>query len=356
MSALFEMKDVDKRFYDEKLSEFLPDSIIDIHTHVWKKDLMSSPKGTNAEKLRVQSWPSKVAAENPIEDLQETYRLMFPGKTIKPLIFATVPESGLDELNRMNDYVAECSRTQNVPALIFSHPDWTAKELERKIDAGGFLGVKSYLALAPAHLDGDEIRVFDYFPRHQLEVMDKRRMIVMCHIPRSTRLGDPQTLADMLEIERDFPNLSLIIAHVGRAYCEEDVGAAFETLEKSEKILFDFSANTNDVVFEGLIHCVGPERILFGSDMPILRMRTRRICENGRYVNLVPKGVYGDVSNDPHMRELEDAEADALTFFMYEEIDAFRRAAHRTGLSKQDIQRVFHDNANDVLKSASGIS
>ena len=42
--------------------------------------------------------------------------------------------------------------------------------------------------------------------------------------------------------------------------------------------------------------------------MPILRMRARRICENGIYVNLVPKGLYGDVSGDIHMREVDDAQ------------------------------------------------
>jgi len=54
-------------------------------------------------------------------------------------------------------------------------------------------------------------------------------------------------------------------------------------------MMFDFSANTNQWVFEQLIKAVGPKRILFGSDLPILRIRAKRICENGTYVNLVPK-------------------------------------------------------------------
>jgi len=87
---------------------------------------------------------------------------------------------------------------------------------------------------------------------------------------------------------------------------------------------------------------VGPKRIMFGSDMPILRLRTRRIEENGKYINIVPKGVYGDVSADSHMRESEDEE---FTFFMYREIEAFRAAAEATGLSRADIEDVFCNNA-----------
>ena len=41
-------------------------------------------------------------------------------------------------------------------------------------------------------------------------------------------------------------------------------------------------------------------------DMPIIKMRMRRITENGVYYNIVPKGLYGDVSGDPHMRESEN--------------------------------------------------
>jgi hypothetical protein len=142
------------------------------------------------------------------------------------------------------------------------------------------------------------------------------------------------------------------VAHVGRAYCDEDVGDAFTRLAQTRHLTFDISANTNANVFEGLIRAVGPRRILFGSDLPILRMRTRRITENGRYVNLVPRGLYGDVSQDPNMREVDGAEAEALTFFLYEEIAAFRRAAEATRLTPDDIEVVFHANAVGMLARA----
>jgi hypothetical protein len=156
----------------------------------------------------------------------------------------------------------------------------------------------------------------------------------------------------MLEIERTYPNIKLIIAHVGRAYCPEDVGDAFATLAKTEKMMFDFSANTNAQVFEQLIRTVGPRRILFGSDLPITRMRMRRICNQGNYVNLVPRGLYGDVSEDPHMREVDGPEAEILSLFLYEQIEAFRRAAERTALTRRDIEDVFYYNAERMINQA----
>jgi hypothetical protein len=112
---------------------------------------------------------------------------------------------------------------------------------------------------------------------------------------------------------------------------------------------FDIAANTNAWVFEQLIRAVGPKRILFGSDLPITRMRMRRTCRGGTYVNLVPRGLYGEVSGDKNMGELDGAEAEKLTFFLYEEIDAFRRAAEATGLTARDVEDVFFGNAVKLL-------
>jgi len=347
MAPLIEIKEVDRRFYSERLRAFLPEKLIDVHTHVWRS--ADYPSGAALGDARTVNWPGRVAAENPIEDLLESYRLMLPGKQVTPLIFPSLPENNLGVIN---DYASAASRQAGVPALIFSHPAWSGEEFERCIREGGFLGAKSYLTVAPAYLPTKEIRILDYFPPHQLEVLNRHGWIMMLHIPRDGRLQDPVNLAQMLEIERTYPQIKLIIAHVGRAYCNHDVGNAFEVLAASKTMYFDFSANTNDWVFEQLLRCVGPQRVLYGTDMPILRMRMRRVTEGDHYVNLVPKGLYGDVSGDKNMGEVEGEEAEKLTFFLYEEIDAFRRAAERVGLSCGDVEDVFYNNAKMMIESA----
>lgn len=159
-------------------------------------------------------------------------------------------------------------------------------------------------------------------------------------------------LSQMIEIEKRYPNVKVIIAHVGRAYCPEDIGGAFEVLGETRKMMFDISANTCAETFVHALRAVGPKRILFGSDLPILRMRMKRICEAGTYVNLVPKGLYGDVSGDSHMREMEGPVAEQLSFFMYEEIDAMRRAAAEAHLTDDDIKAIFWGNAAQLLLEA----
>ena len=346
MSKLLEIKDVDRKTYEEELKDFLPSRIIDIHTHLWVDRYKKHEEG---EFNRVVSWPSRVAKENPIEDHIECYRLMFPDKEVIPMCFSSIKRG--DDIEALNNYVSEACGKHNYPALLFSPPWWSAEEFENKVKDGGFLGAKVYLNLSPEYIPMPEIRIFDFLPHHFLEVLNRNKWIVMLHIPRNGRLKDPVNLEQMLEIEEKYPDIKLIIAHVGRAYCKEDVDNAFEVLKPAKKMLFDFSANTNAWVFEQLIKAVGPKRVLFGSDLPILRMRMRRICEDGRYINIVPKGLYGDVSGDKNMREVEGKEAEKLTFFMYEELKAFKQAAEATGLSRAEIEDIFFNNAKGLINS-----
>jgi hypothetical protein len=83
-------------------------------------------------------------------------------------------------------------------------------------------------------------------------------------------------------------------------------------------------------------------------------MRMRRVCEDGFYINLVPPGLYGDVSADAHMREVSPEEGERLSFFLYEELAAFRRAAEATGLTRDDLEDVFWRNAARLITGAGG--
>ena len=81
--------------------------------------------------------------------------------------------------------------------------------------------------------------------------------------------------------------------------------------------------------------------------MPITKMRMYRVSENGVYYNVVPRGLYGDVSDDVHMRETDDASH--ITTFMNEELLAFKRAALRVGLSREEVFDVMCGNAARIF-------
>lgn len=293
------------------------------------------------------SWPDLVAADNSFEDLQETYRLLFPGKTVTALMF-----NGGGFSDATNRYVSKQAREHGWPALYYSHPAQAAEVIEQQIREGGFLGLKSYLDLSPKYIPEAEIRIFDFFPKHQLKKLNALGGILMLHIPRHGRLKDPVNLYQILELKQEFPDIRLILAHVGRAYTSRDIGSAFELLDQIPDLMYDFSANCCEYAITEVLRHAGSKHVMWGTDMPVERMHMRRIEENGVYVNLVPPGIYGDLSGDIHMREVSAAQAEQLTFFAYEELLAFKRACKTLNLDRQAVNDVMYNNAVDLLADA----
>lgn len=343
--ALFDVTEYDKKVWEE-LKDFLPDKIIDVHTHVYKKEFFDPlPEGA---KEAPKKWTALIASDDSIEDLQETYSLMFPGKDVQALMFI----NGGSGMDKNNAYLSEVSKKTGWGALYYSKPTQSADELEDKIRKGGFLGVKSYLDLAPKYIPTNEVRIFDFFPKHQLERLNEMGAICMCHIPRDGRLKDPVNLHQILEIRREFPKLRLIVAHIGRAYAPEDIGNSFELLTKEPETMYDFSANCCDYAIEEVIKNCGTKHLMFGTDMPILRMRTHRIVENGTYINLVPPGLYHDPYGDPHLREVSEEEGKEITFFAYEELLSLKRVCEKLKLTRRDVEDIMYNNAKNLIDGA----
>ena len=275
--------------------------------------------------------------------LENAYLDMFPDKKVTPLVFGGCS----CDIKMANDYVLEVGKEYGWSTLYRTSYDMPSDELEENVTKGGFLGLKPYLSNCPPYLPANEIRIFDFLPHSHLKKADKNGWIVMLYIPRNGRFKDGVNLAQLAEIEEKYPNIKLIIAHIGRAYAKEDIGNAFDIVGKGENTYFDFTANLSDDAIRACINAVGTKKLIFGSDMPIAIMRMYRIVENGVYYNIVPRGLYGDVDGQPHMRQTDEKN---ITIMMYEQLKAFKRVATELKLSDNDIEAVMRTNAEKLLK------
>ena len=113
-----------------------------------------------------------------------------------------------------------------------------------------------------------------------------------------------------------------------------------------------WAANCCETAIRECIRHAGPKNVMFGTDFPILRMRTHRIEENNTYINLVPPGIYGDPAQDPHLREVSAEEAGRITFFAYEELLSFKRACLTLGVSREDVEDMMCNNALRLIDAA----
>ena len=325
----------DKKIWEEELRDFLPDKIFDAHMHIWE------PGTRKVGQKGCVTWTSLVAPDMTYENMVETYAKVFPGKKVKQVLMSS-PSCNL-ELG--NGYAIKCAKEHGHPALYCTNWDSDEAEIFAAFKKG-FCGIKPYQNNSPSYIPAAEVRIFDFLTPRQLEFMNNIHGIVMLHISRNLRLRDPINLAQLMEIDEKYPNAKVIVAHVGRAYIPSDVGDAFEILKHSKNLYFDFSANTSDYAMQKLFESISSDRILFGTDMPISKMRMYRIEENGTYMNVVPRGLYGDVSNDPHMKESDE---ENITTFVYEELLAFKRAANAVGYTRDDVEKLMYKNAEKLF-------
>lgn len=154
------LTDYDRRVYETELRGFLPDNLIDIHTHIWKNTFR--PQG---EPNGGSTWIDLVADEQTAEDLTGGFRALFPGQAVTPLVFGGVSH----DVGQCNAYVRESAQSYGFPTLFRTTYDMPPDFLESEVRQGGFLGLKPYLSNCPPYIPEKEIRIFDFLPHEHLE-------------------------------------------------------------------------------------------------------------------------------------------------------------------------------------------
>jgi len=327
---------VDLPFYRQQIADFLPDEVLDFHTHVGRPEHFvrpAAPPRNWAEYVTPRAWT--------VDSLYRYYARLFPGKRIVPVIFGSLVGEPL--VDPLNDYVATTAAHFGAYSFLLTRPEWSADELEQRLRAG-FRGLKPY----PTMVRGEpatEIGIFDFLPHHHLALAQEMNLCVLLHLPRPGRLDDPDNLSELHELVRRYPRLKLVVEHLGRSYCLPGAARGLAAMRDLPTVSYGIAACATEEVFELALREVGPRRLVFGSDIPYVAFRCRRLCEGDNYVNI----VRGANFTDPHLRVAPPETRDTITFYVYEQIAGVRRAAERAGLSRAGVEDIFRNNALRLL-------
>ncbi|MFQ5809273.1 MAG: amidohydrolase family protein [Armatimonadota bacterium] len=329
---------MDREFYDEHLRDLLPARMLDVHMHVHRE----SDVPPLTEELRAANWATSVShPEYLADDAEADYAKLFPNTEVSRLQFGSVFRG--TDIEACNTYCAETADRRRVWALAVLDPTWSAERLHDILTTGRFMGVKPYWSLVPGATQA-KVRLDDMIPPPQLEVLDQLGLVAILHVPGPDRIRDPHTRQVLRQWRGRYENLTLIVAHLGRAYCMPFAEASFADLADIDGLLFDCSAVLNPDVFELAFRTIGPRRIMWGTDFPVLsRLRGYRVWEGETYRNVVSGDYPWNTDRQP-----PDVEA-RYTYFIYEALKAMRAGAERAGLTSEDLADVFLNTAHDLL-------
>jgi predicted TIM-barrel fold metal-dependent hydrolase len=328
---------VDMQVYRDEIAPILPPEVLDIHTHVWSEALAAEKK---YNRYAATDGYRGIPNQYGYSELDHSGRTLFPDRTYHAVCFG----SPFPEAVQMgtNDEVSSGAREwpHRYPLLVATPADSTDK-LRQILLRGRFYGIKVAVNLEPHAYATD--RVTHVFSEAQRRVADEFGLMVMLHIPRASRLADPEHVADILQVCSECPKAYVMLAHLGRSYCTWSIRDSIHSLKDVPNLYWDVSFVQNAMVYEILFENVDSRRVLFGTDLPVADVRGHRVCVNGQWV---------DVTRDRYSwaafrREGQPIEA---TFMAYEIIRALREGAERAGLDKEQLRAIFFSNGMGLIE------
>jgi hypothetical protein len=339
---VYDYTDVDRAFWAEHIEGWLPQRVIDAHTHITNPAHRREPM---TDEMLHQYWVAEVSRPIDAENAARWHESVFPGRDFSCV--AVGPPSLAYDIEASNEYLRTQCLKRGWWALSVCPPQWTAEQVAGELAKPGVLGIKPYYTLIgrdPSTRDRYiEADILDYLPEHVLEVLNERRAWVTLHVPKADRLPHPDNIRRIREIRERYPDVVIVIAHFGRCYTEPHAREGLPPLADDEGLYFDNSAVYNPAVHRLALELFGPQRILHGTDNPVFYMRGRRQWEGRRYINRTSYPFHFNKE-----REAPEIEA-AYTLYTYEALQAIRGACEDLQLSRDDVEAIFHGNAERLI-------
>ncbi len=328
--------DVDGTVWRDEFDSFLPARIFDCHSHVFLAEHRPSTTGES----RNPSHPS-VCEAFPLENYVDSMRRLFPGREVRALLFGTIDAKA--DLDVVNSYVRDAAQEAGFETLMVLAPGSPAAETQEKLEAGGFLGFKPYFTFV-RDKSSAEVTLEDMIDAPMREVADARGLILMVHIPRPGRLADPVNVQGMERLCRECPRAKVVLAHFGRAYFPEAVGD-LGRLPDLENLYVDCSMVQDADVLETVFRRFDHSHIMFGLDMPVAQEKGKVLGINGQRHFFTKKVHPWSIHNSAGSYRIR------CTFMAYEMVRALRKAIEHCGLGPDVVEKVFHDNAAELVDS-----
>lgn len=328
------LNDLDRQIWAEELSDFVPMTIYDAHTHLfdWRPESRevhsTAPVDPGHGVCPLADW----AALDAID------AALFPGRTVHRISFASPLQAAPPE--ETNVFAArEAARDARSVVLMNVRPAMCAETVAAQIERYGFRGFKPYRMHAVTG-DAVECRIPDYLPEAQIAVADRYGLMVMLHLAKRRAIADPENLDDLDRLTARYPRVQWVLAHCARSYYDRPLIKAADRLKRIPNLWYEISSVCDSDAMAALLDVAGPDRVMYGSDdVPVGVTR-------GKYITF----GYGWAELNQRNCALNLSHCDArFTFVRYESLRALRRACRRHGYGAAEIGKLFRDNAARLI-------
>lgn len=320
-----------RTIWAEELDSFVPQRVLDFHTHVYNAATIGSEKPFSCGGYEINGYT--------FEDLTQDLAEVFPGRETAAVCFG-MPFPQYDEAEN-NRYVAQGCDNQTRFALRLIDPAESPEDVKRDVLSSGFLGLKPYLDYVKK-ADLNQVEIHEMLPEGIMRLADELGLIVMLHIPRKGRLADPLNQRQIVELCTRYPRAKIILAHIGRAYYLKNIVGQLDRLKDLPNLYYDTAMLNHAEVIEYLFETVAPDRVLYASDMPISLAAGKSVEINNQYTYITPVPWELAICDTTHKL--------VFTSFLYEELRAIKTAVTRLNLPESFVEDFFYHNGMRLLQ------
>lgn len=333
MLADFTYTPVDEQYYKEKIFPRLPDRIWDVHQHMTPACCL-----THIDPNMVASdWAIQCGMAMSFEEYRRFRSTVYAGKKVSVTAFGNVIRGGDHAGN--NAYIAGLLKDRKIDTgFLVLDPALSAEETARLYDEGGFTGYKPYADMV-AGAKGADVTFPEFMPDAHMKVLNDRKGILMLHVPRAGRLPDDRNIRELLELRQKFPDITIIIAHMGRSYCPVHINQGLDKLGSHvNEFHYDFAAVLNPAVMAIALERLDHNQLHYGTDLPVFWWHGRRRWEETKYFNLARE----DFPWNSHSDQEHEAE---YTLFLYEQLNHLLDVTGQAADAKELREKIFYRNS-----------
>ena len=326
--ATIDYREHDRQIWEEELEEFVPERVFDAHCHLFQK-----------ADFRELSKFAKGRKDADVSTLREWGKVLYPGRTHSFLLLGT-PIGGIDVDAHVHTVTTELRDEPDIRHFRVVTPDCKLAKIEADLETPGFIGLKPYRTFSTTG-DIAQCRIHDFLLHEQMELANDKGLWVTMHLSKYHGCADEENLADLEEFTtKRYPNIRWILAHCARSFTYWPIRQAVDRLRAMPNIHYDLSAVTDMRPHLTLFSKEDTSRLFYGSDA------VAAAYFHGQYPAL--GRAWQHLAADDSGLGFPHCDGRPI-LSVYEQLLSMKHAAEIAGLSRQQIEGIFWNNAVTAL-------
>ncbi len=332
--------------WKNELEQWMPENVFDAHIHLGRREFMTKDFSADRLKIALSSF-----GHMTIEELDDIYAELYPGKNIVGMFAFPFPFLEIDP-DAANSYIIKLMKQdRRVKGFIMPHPA-SISDVMKTFDAAEkegvrYSGVKPYFdLLGKCRAD---TKLHEILPEKLLSFMNSEELLLTLH-STDGGIGDENIINSLARIVERFPNIKIILAHMGIYLKERDFESFMKSaLPDSENIFLDTSFASEKSVYDAALSHAGiRKRLLFASDNPF------GLMTGGEFFTETGDAIL--MTRDKYTWSGDDSYGYNMTHNTYHCLKALKDAIEdiEKDLSKRKVIKndIFMNNALSIIRDS----